>query len=64
MNEHELDILDDDIDDLPVLSRWDLDAPVDLLREDLEDDVEDDLGIRSLYENPEGAFPDGWPYAA
>lgn len=54
-----IDLFDDD-DDIP--TPWELALTADLPR---DDDGEDDLGLRSLYERPEALLgPDGWPAAA
>ena len=53
MRRREVEILEDDLDEYPLLARWDLEVPVDLAAEDLDDDESDDLGFRTLYENPE-----------
>jgi hypothetical protein len=47
-------LLEDDIDESSVPTAWELGIPVDLVREDLED--EDDLGLRSLFEHPEAVL--------
>ena len=62
----EIDVLDDDLDDNYLPSAWELGLEVDLAREELyEDEGDDDLGFRSLYENPEAVLGSaGWPSAA
>ncbi len=63
MRRPEIEILEDDVDDAPVLTRAELGIPIDLTREDLED--EDDLGLRALYEHPEVILgASRWPRAA
>lgn len=53
MRRPEVEILEDNLDDNPMLSRWELELPIDLTREELEDEDADDLGFRALYEHPE-----------
>jgi hypothetical protein len=66
MRRPEVEILEDDLDDNALLTRWELELPIDLTREDLDDDDEDDgLGFRTLYEHPEAILrPSRRPYAA
>jgi hypothetical protein len=52
------DYLDDYLDD-PPLSRWDLEVPIDLTREELADDDTLPDGFRALYENPEAILDRG-----
>lgn len=50
------------MDEPPSLTPVELGIPVDLTREDLE---EEDLGLRGLYENPEAILGESpWPRAA
>ncbi len=47
-------LLDDDLNDNTPPSAWELGLSIDLTREDLDaDDEEDGLGFRALYEQPE-----------
>ncbi|MBS2014844.1 MAG: hypothetical protein JST00_18285 [Deltaproteobacteria bacterium] len=62
MRRAQIEILEDDVDDAPAMTRAELGIPIDLTREDLEDD--DDLGLRALYEHPEAILGAGWPRAA
>lgn len=63
MRRPEIEILEDDVDDEPALTRTELGIPIDLTREELEED--DDLGLRALYENPEAILgPRRWSNAA
>lgn len=65
MRRPEVEILEDDLNDIPSLagSEIELGLPIDLAREDLDD--EDDLGLRSLYEHPEAILrPSRWSHAA
>jgi hypothetical protein len=48
----EIEVLEDYLDDIP-LSRWDLEVPIDLAREELANDDALSDGFRALYENPE-----------
>lgn len=65
MRRAEIELLDEDLDDVPSLDGWELGLPIDLIREDLDDEDEDDLGFRALYENPEAVVPPSrWPRAA
>lgn len=60
----EVEILEDDLDDIPALTGSELGLPIDLASEVLEED-DDDLGFRALYENPEAFIrPSRWPHAA
>jgi hypothetical protein len=51
MRRPEIELLEDDLDDMPALATAELGLPIDLAREDLDD--EDDLGFRALYEYPD-----------
>jgi len=51
MRRLEIDLLEDDVDDVPAPTRAELGIPIDLTRRDLEDD--DALGFRVLFEHPE-----------
>ena len=63
MRRPEIELLDEDLDDLSTLDGSELGLPIDLTRDDLED--EDDLGFRSLYEHPEAILrPSRWSHAA
>ena len=63
MRRPEIELLEDDLDDIPSLTGSDLGLPIDLIRDDLED--EDDLGFRALYEHPEAILrPSRWSHAA
>lgn len=65
MRRPEVELLDEDLDDVPTLDGSELGLPIDLIREDLEDEDEDDLGFRALYEHPEAILPPSrWPHAA
>lgn len=65
MRRPEVELLDEDLDDVPTLDGSELGLPIDLIREDLEDEDDDDLGFRSLYEHPEAILPAyRWPHAA
>ncbi len=59
----EVEILEDDLDDIPALTGAELGLsidPSDVLEED-----DDDLGLRALYEHPEAVIrPSRWPHAA
>ena len=64
MRRPELELLDDELDDLPPLRGTDLGLAFDLTREELDDD-DDALGLRALYECPETVIrPSRWPHAA
>jgi hypothetical protein len=65
MRRTEVEILEDDLDDdTSTLSGSELGIPIDLTREDFEED-DDALGFRALYENPEAIIRSSrWPYAA
>ncbi|MCW5831121.1 MAG: hypothetical protein KIS78_01525 [Labilithrix sp.] len=63
MRRPEVELLEEDLDDLPARVETELGLPIDRMREDLED--EDDLGLRALYEHPEAILrPSRWPHAA
>lgn len=63
MRRPEIELLEDILDDSCVLSTTELGIPIDLAREDMDD--EDDLGFRALYEHPEPALRSPrWPDAA
>lgn len=63
MRRPEVELLDDDLDDLPPLRGPELGLAIDLAREELDDD--DDVGFRRLYEHPEAVIrPSRWPHAA
>jgi hypothetical protein len=67
MREPDIEALEDDLDDNPLLARWELEVPIDLTREDLDedDDQDDGLGFRALYEHPEAIIRSSrWPHAA
>jgi hypothetical protein len=51
MRRPEVEILDDSLDDIPILKGSELGLAIDPTHDDLED--EDDLGLRTLYEHPE-----------
>jgi len=51
MRRPEVELLDDDLDDIPTCTGADLGLSIDPTLDDLED--EDDLGLRALYEQPE-----------
>jgi len=56
-----IDVLEDDYEDLTTVTPWELSLTADLPR---EDEGDDDLGLRSLYERPEALLgPDEWPDA-
>jgi hypothetical protein len=62
MGRAEIEILEEDVDDSASLTPTELGLPIDLTREDLDDD---DLGLRALYEHPEPLVRSArWPYAA
>lgn len=63
MRRSEIELLDDDLDDiLDLAMSTDLGLPIDLAREDLDDD---ELGLRSLFENPDAVLgSSGWGRAA
>ena len=62
MRRREPAVLDDDYDDF--LEAADLGLRFDLAREDLAEE-EDDLGFRTLYEDPDPIIrPPRWPHAA
>jgi len=64
MRRPEVELLDDELDDLPPLRGTDLGLAIDLTREELEED-DGDLGFRALYEHPEAMVrPSRWPHAA
>ena len=64
MRRPEVELLEDDLDDIPALTGSELGLPIDLTREDLDED-EDDLGFRALYEHPEAIVRSSrWPHAA
>ncbi len=64
MRRPELEILEDDLDDMPALTATELGLPIDLVRDDLDEDG-DDLGFRALYEHPEPVIRSSrWPHAA
>lgn len=52
----EVELLDEDLDDLPTYAGSELGLPIDLARDDLDDEDEDDLGFRTLYEHPEAVL--------
>ena len=63
MRRPEVELLEDDLDDIPALTGSELGLPIDLTREDLEED--DDVGFRALYEHPEAIIRSSrWPHAA
>lgn len=72
MRRPEVELFEDNLDDISDFAGPELGLPIDLAREDLED--EDDLGFRALfralYENPENENPEtalrssGWSHAA
>lgn len=63
MRRFEVEILEDNLDDDLALTRSELGLPIDLTREELEQD--DDLGFRSLFEHPEAFLASArWPDAA
>lgn len=57
-----IDLLDDGDDDiLTTLSPWELSLTADLAAEK-DQDYDDELGLRRLYEEPEALLgPGGWP---
>jgi hypothetical protein len=60
----EVEILEDDLDDIPTLTGTELGLPIDLTSEVLDED-DDDLGFRALYEHPEAIIrASRWPHAA
>ncbi len=64
MRRPEVEILDDDVDDVPALTETELGLPIDLTREDLEED-NDVPGFRAFYEHPETVIRSSrWPHAA
>jgi hypothetical protein len=64
MRRSEVEILEDDLDDIPALTRTELGLPIDLTRDELDEDG-DDLGFRALYENPDTVIRSSrWPDAA
>jgi hypothetical protein len=64
MRRPEIELLEDDLDDTPALNGPELGLPIDLDREDLDDD-EDGLGLRALFEHPETVLRSSpWPSAA
>ncbi|MCA9589701.1 MAG: hypothetical protein KC657_30555 [Myxococcales bacterium] len=63
MKRPEVELLEDDLDDIPTYASSELGLPIDLAREDLDD--EDDLGLRALYEHPEAILGSPrWSHAA
>ena len=64
MRRPEVEILEDDLDDISAFSSAELGLPIDLTRDELDED-EDDLGFRALYEHPETVVRSSrWPHAA
>jgi hypothetical protein len=64
MRRPDVEILDDDFEDIPAVTGSELGLPIDLTRDDLDED-DDHPGFRSLYEHPETILRSSrWPHAA